>query len=68
MRGGGRYKDKRSKAETRRGMDASGQKDQQVGLFVDKCQEMTQAQKDVVIQQLQEKSGVDEERAKIVEW
>ena len=53
MRGGGRHKDKRSKAETRRGMYASGQKDHQVGLLVDKCQEMTQAQKDVVIQPLE---------------
>ena len=79
-------------------MDESGHKDQQIGLLVDKCQEMTQAQKDVVIQQLeanethqrmitiileaedeeheiqcfgkqlQEKSGVDEERAKVMEW
>ena len=53
LRGGGRHKDKRSRAETRRGMDASGQTDQQVGLSVDKCQEMTQAQKDVVIQPLE---------------
>ena len=50
LRGGGRHKDKRSRAETRQGMDASGQKDQQVGLSVDKYQEMTQAQKDVVFQ------------------
>ena len=98
LRGGGRHKDKRSRAETRQGMDASGQKDQQVGLSVDKCQEMTQTQKDVVIQpleanetyqrmitmileaedeeheiqrfgkQLQEKLGLDEERAKTMEW
>ena len=53
MRGGGRHKDKRSKAETKGGMDESGQKDQQVGLLVDKCQEMTQTQKDVVIQPLE---------------
>ena len=98
LRGRGRHKDKRSRAETRRGMDASGQKDQQVGLSVDKCREMTQAQKDVVIQpleahetyqrmitmileaedeehkiqrfgkQLQETLGLDEERAKMMEW
>ena len=53
MRGGGRHKDKRSKAETKRGMDESGQKDQQVVLLIDKCQEVTQAQKDVVIQPLE---------------
>ena len=53
LRGGGKHKDKRSRAETRRGMDTSGQKDQQVGLSVDKCQEMTQAQKDVVVQPLE---------------
>ena len=43
LRGGGKHKDKRSRAETRRGMDANGEKDQQVGLLVHKCQEMTQA-------------------------
>ena len=53
LRGGGKHKDKRSRAETRRGMDASGERDQQVGPLVDKCQEMTQAQKDVVIQPLE---------------
>ena len=37
----------------KRGMDESGQKDQQIRLLVDKCQEMTQAQKDVVIQLLE---------------
>ena len=37
LRGGGRHKDKRSRAETRQGIDASGQKDQQVGLSVDMC-------------------------------
>ena len=98
LRGGGRHKDKRSRAETRQGMDASGRKDQQVGLSVDKYQELTQAQKDVVIQpleadetyqrmitmileaedeehkiqcfgkQLQETLGLDEERAKMMEW
>ena len=55
MRGGGRHKDKRSKAETKRGIDESGQKDQQVGLLIDKCQEVTQAQKEVVIQPLESK-------------
>ena len=98
LRGGGRHKDKRSKVETRQDIDASRQKDQQVGLSVDKYQEMTQAQKDVMIQpleadeisqrmitmilevedeehkiqcfgkQLQETLGLDEERAKMMEW
>ena len=53
LRVGGRHKDKRSRAETRQGMDASGQKDQQVELSVDKYQEMTKALKDVVIQPLE---------------
>ena len=98
LRRGGRHKNKRSKTETKRDMDESGQKDQQVRSLSDMCQEMTQAKKDVLIQtlegnegcrkmitmiseaedeeheiqccgkQLQEKSGVDEERAKVTEW
>ena len=98
LRGGGRHKNKRSKTETKRDTDESGQKDQQVESLNDKCQEMTQAQKDVLIQtiegnegyrrlittisetenweyeircfrkQLQEKSGVEEEGAKVMEW
>ena len=95
MRGGGRHKDKRSKTDTKRGMDESGQKDQQVESLIDKCQEATQAQKDEMIQLFEEndayrrmitmiseaedeeheiqsfrkqlQSGVDEERAKLVE-
>ena len=95
MRGGGRHKDKRSKADMKRGMDESGQKDQQVESLIDKCQEATQAQKDVLIQLFEEndadrrmitmiseaedeeheiqrfgkqlQSGVDEERAKLME-
>ena len=95
MRGGGRHKDKRSKADTKRGMDESGQKDQQVESLIDKCQEATQAQKDEMIQLFEEndayrrmftmiseaedeeheiqrfgkqlQSGVDEERAKLME-
>ena len=98
LRGGGRHKNKRSKTETKGDVDESGQKDQQIESLNDKCQEMTQAQKDVLIQtmegnegyrrqittiseaenweyeircfrkQLQEKSGVEEERAKVMEW
>ena len=95
MRGGGRHKDKRSKADTKRGMDESGQKDQQVESLIDKCQEATQAQKDEMIQLFEEndayrrtitmisgaedeeheiqrfgkqlQSGVDKERAKLME-
>ena len=95
MRGGGRHKDKRSKTDTKRGMDERGQKDQQVESLIDKCQEATQAQKDEMIQLFEEndayrrmitmiseaedeeheiqrfrkqlQSGVDEERAKLME-
>ena len=35
-------------------MDESGQKDQQVESLIDKCQEATQAQKDVMIQLFEE--------------
>ena len=98
LRGGGRPKIKRSMMETKRNVDESGKKDQQVGSMSDRCQEMTQAQKDVLIQtiernegyrrlittiseaenwgykiqcfgkQLQEESGIEEERAKVMEW
>ena len=54
MRGGGRHKDKRSKTDTKRGMDESGQKDQQVESLIDKCREVTQAQKDEMIQLFEE--------------
>ena len=57
MRGGGRHKDKRSKADTKRGMDESGQKDQQVESLIDKCQEATQAQKDEMIQLFEENNA-----------
>ena len=92
------HKDKRSKADTKQGMEESGKKDQQVGSMSDKCQEMTKDQKDALIQtiernegyrrlittiseaedweyeiqrfgkQLQEKSEIGEERAKVMEW
>ena len=98
LRGGGKHKNKRSMTKTKRNEDESGKKDQQVGSMSDKCQEMTQAQKDVLIQtieenegyrrlitaiseaenweyemqcfrkQLLEKSGIEEERAKVMEW
>ena len=98
LRGGGRHKNKRSKAETKGHVDERGQKDQQVRSLSDKCQEKTKAQKDVLIQtidgnegyrrlittiseaenwayeiqffgkQLLEKSGVEEERAKVMGW
>ena len=54
LRGGGKHKDKRSKADTKQGMDKSGQKDQQVESLIDKCQEATQAQKAVMIQLFEE--------------
>ena len=98
LRGGGRHKNKRSMTETKRNVDDSEKKDQQVESLNDKCQEMAQAQKDVLIQmiegnegyrrlimtiseaenreyeirclrkQLQEKSGVEEQRARVMEW
>ena len=98
LRGGGKHKDKRSKADTKQGTEESGKKDQEVGSMSDKCQEMTKDQKDALIQtiernegyrrlittiseaedwecriqrfgkQLQEKSEIGEERAKVMEW
>ena len=98
LRGGGKHKDKRSKADTKQSMEESRKKDQQVGSMSDKCQEMTKDQKDALIQtiernegyrklittiseaenweheiqcfrkQLQEQSGIEEERAKVMEW
>ena len=98
LRGGGKHKVKRSKADTKQGMEESGKKDQQVGSMSDKCQEMTKDQKDALIQtiernegyrrlittiseaedleykiqrfgkQLQEKSEIGKERAKVMEW
>ena len=98
LRGGGKHKDKRSKADTKQGIEENGKKDQQVGSMSDKCQEMTKDQKDALIQtiernegyrrlittiseaedweykiqrfgkQLQEKSEIGEERAKVMEW
>ena len=41
LRGGGRHKNKRSKAETKGHVDERGQKDQQVRSLSDKCQEKT---------------------------
>ena len=46
LRGGGKHKDKRSKADTKQSMEESGKKDQQVGSMSDKCQEMTKDQKE----------------------
>ena len=98
LRGEGTHKNKRSMTETKRDVDESGKKDQQDGSMSDKCQEMTHAQKNALIQtiernegyrrlittiseaenweyeiqcfgkQLLEKSGVEEERAKVMEW
>ena len=98
LRGGGRHRDKRSMAETKRNVDESGKKGQQVESMSDKCLEMTQAQKSALIQtiernegyrrlittiseaenwkheiqcfgkQLQEKSEIGEERAKVMKW
>ena len=98
MRGGGKHKNKKSKTEMKGDVDESGKQGDQVGSMSDKCQEMTQAEKDVVIQmiegnegyrklittiseaenweygiqcfgkQLQEESGIEEERAKVMEW
>ena len=48
LRGGGKHKDKRSKADTKQGMEESGKNDQQVGSMSDKCQEMTKDQKDAL--------------------
>ena len=98
LRGGGSHKHKRSMTETKRNVDESRKKDQQVGSMSDKCQEMTNDQKDALIQtierdegyrrlittiseaedweykiqcfgkQLQEKSEIGQERAKVMEW
>ena len=98
LHGGGRHKNKKSKTEMKGDVDESGKKDQRVGSMSDTCQEMTQAEKDGVIQtievnegyrrlittiseaedwengiqcfgkQLLEKLGVEEERAKAMEW
>ena len=57
LRGGGKHKNKRSMTETKRNVDESGKKDQQVGSMSDKCQEMTQAQKDVLIQTIEGNEG-----------
>ena len=56
LRGRGRHKDKRNKAQKKRDKDKDGQKDQQV----DKCQEMTQSKKDVTIQMLKGNEGYRE--------
>ena len=57
LRGGGRHKDKSKKAERKRGRGENGQEDQQVELAGDGCPEMTQSQKDVVIQMLEGNEG-----------
>ena len=53
MRGGGRHKDKMSKAGKKRNRDESGQQDQHVGSASDKSPEMLQSEKDGVIQMLE---------------
>ena len=53
VRGGGRHKEKRNKAEKKRGRSENGQEEQQVELVGGGCPEMTQSQKDVVIQMLE---------------
>ena len=55
--GRGGHKDKRNKAEKKRDKDGNRQKDQQVELVSDTCQEMTQSQKDVTIQMLEGHEG-----------
>ena len=59
MRGGGRHKDKRNKAEKKRGRGENGQ-DQQVEIEGGGCPEMTQSRKDVVIQMLEGNEGYRE--------
>ena len=54
---GGRHKNKKSKTEMKGDVDESGKKDQQVGSMSDTCQEMTQAEKDVVIQTTEGNEG-----------
>ena len=60
VRGGGRHRDKRNKAENKRGRGENGQEDQQVELVGGGCPEMTQSQKDVVIQMLEGNEGYRE--------
>ena len=60
MRGGGRHKDKRNKAQNTRGRGENGQEEQQVETVVGGCPEMTQSQKDVVIQRLERNEGYRE--------
>ena len=57
--GGGRHKDKRNKAEKKRGRCENGQEDQ-VEIVGGLCPEMTQSQKDVVIQMLERNEGYRE--------
>ena len=57
MRGGGRHKEKRNKAEKKRGRSENGQEGQQVEIVGGGCPEMTQCQKDVVIQMLERNEG-----------
>ena len=60
MLGGGRHKDKRNKAQKTRGRGENGQEEQQVETVVGGCPEMTQSQKDVVIQILERNEGYRE--------
>ena len=57
LRGGGKHKDKKSKADTKRNVEESGKKDQLVGSMSDKCQEMTKDQKDALIQTIERNEG-----------
>ena len=57
LRGGGRHKEKRNRAEKKRGRSENGQEGQQVETVVGGCPEMTQSQKDVVIQLLERNEG-----------
>ena len=60
LRGGGSHKHKRSMTETKRNVDESRKKDQQVGSMSDKCQEMTNDQKDALIQTIERDERISE--------
>ena len=81
MRGGGRHKDKRSKTDTKRGMDESqeatqAQKDEMIQLFeendayrrmITMISEAEDEEHEIQRFRKQLQSGVDEERAKLME-
>ena len=60
MRGGGRHKERRNKAEKKRGRSENGQEGQQVEIVDGGWPEMTQSQKDVVIHMLERNEGYRE--------